>query len=552
MVLLLISSSSLYMEQEIINPSSPLDRPLAGKELDPSSAPNFETANVDFEAKRKAAVGLVERGIEYMQKNPIDQAFNLFTNSRDFVIGELYLFVFDEHGVCFAHGQQNDLVWENLWEYRDTFGVQVVQNLIQKAKDGGGWVTYGWRNSTKVSYVKKVELNGKIYVVGTGYYPHSKEDAVVSLVKGASALFYEAIAHNRNPEHIFALISYTQGSFVLGDLYLYALDFEGNIVAQGDRPGLIGTSAWDATDANGVKINQVIIKKLKESNQGIWIDYVSKKATKHAYAEKVTDSKGKSYFIACGYYPEADRKRAVDLVRLGFRFMKANGLLTATDGINDKRDDQFRYGDLYLEVYSTSGVCLAHGNNQDLVGKNFWTIADQDGKFYIQDIIKKASEEPGWVDYKLRNLFKSAYAEKVNLGTESYIITCGLYPISKRESTILLIKTAADYLTMHPREKAFNDFTRKVGKFVRGDLVVSVFDFNGLCLVYGDDYDLIWKNLLNIKDDDGKAFVRLFINTAKNGAGQVSFRLNNARKIAYVEAVEKDGKSYVVSSSYYI
>jgi polar amino acid transport system substrate-binding protein len=354
-------------------------------------------------------------------------------------------------------------------------------------------------------------------------------------------------------DQVFALLSYPESPFVRGDLYLYVLDFNGMIVAQGDRPGLIGTSAWDATDARGKKINQEIIKKLKESaTNGIWIEYVSKKAEKKSYAEMVTDNTGKQYFIACGYYPDADRAQVIDLVRQGFRYMKASGLTSSADAITDKRNDQFRYGDLYLEVYTLQGECIANGNNQDLVGKNFWDITDQAGKFYVRDMIKRAEDGPGWVDYKLRNLFKSSYVEKIDLGTNSYILTCGLYPISKREGAILLVKSAADYFVSAPRHEALHEFVATNGKFIRGDLSVFVFDFSGLCLAYGDDHALIWRNLANLKDEDGKSFVRLFINTVKSGPGQVSLRLNGARKVAYIEAVEKDGKSYVVGSSYYL
>lgn len=511
-----------------------------------------DPSSVDFAEKRKACVDLIERGMNYLMQNSEDQAFNAFSHSRDFVHGELYIFVFDAHGVCMAHGQQADYIWQNLWEMRDSYGSPIIQNIINKAQEGGGWLTYDWRRSTKVSYIKKVEKDGKTYTIGTGYYPHSKEDSVIGLVKGATALFKRTIEQGGSAENVFALLSYPQGQFVLGDLYLYALDFTGMIVAQGDRPGLIGTSAWDAADAQGKKINQEIIKKLKESSGGIWIKYISKKAEKHSYAEMVTDKNGKNFFIACGYYPEADRAQAIDLVRQGFRFMKANGLSSSVDAISDKRNDQFRYGDLYLEVYTLKGKCIAHGNNQDLVGKDFWDVPDEAGKFYMRDMIKRAQDGPGWIDFKLRNLFKSNYVEKIDLGTDSYLITCGLYPISKRESTILLVKTAADYLKSVPRHDAFREFVSGDGKFLRGDLGVFVFDFGGLCFAYSDDHNLIWKNLINLKDEDGKAFVRLFINTVKSGPGQVSFRLNGARKIAYVEAVEKDGKSYVVGSSYYL
>lgn len=512
-----------------------------------------DNSGIDFEAKRKACVDLTERGANYLSQNSEDKAFNAFTHSREFILGELYIFVFDMHGVCMAHGQQADYIWQNLWDMRDSYGSPVIQSIINKAKEGGGWINYEWRKATKVSYVKQVEKDGKAYAIGVGYYPHSKQESVVGLVKGATALFKRTIEEGESPEKVFAMLSYPQGQFVLGDLYLYALDFSGILVAQGDRPGLIGTSAWEEADAQGTKVNQEIIKKLKESSSGsIWFKYISKRAEKHAYVEMVTDKKGKNYFIACGYYPDADRSQVIDLVRQGFRYMKANGLSGSVESISDKRSDQFRYGDLYLEVYTLKGKCVAHGNNQDLVGKDFWDTPDQAGKFYVRDMIKQAQDGPGWVDYKLRNLFKSNYVEKIDLGTDSYVITSGLYPISKRESAILLVKTAADYLKSVPRNQAFHEFVTVEGKFLRGDLSIFAFDFSGLCFAYGDDHNLIWKNLINLKDEDGKAFIRLFINTVKSGPGQVSFRLNGARKIAYVEAVEKDGKSYVVGSSYYL
>jgi len=512
-----------------------------------------EDMKIDFKAKREDAEKLVQRGIDFMMSNSLDAAFNAFSHGRDFVHGEFYLFVYDQEGVCLAHGQEGNLIWQNLWELRDPYGTLIVQRVIQKANEGGGWITYSWRNAAKVSLVKKVVKDGKSYAIGTGYYPHSKEDAVVSLVKGAVALFNQVKEAGRPAREAFAAFSYPEGQFVFGDLYLYALDFKGRIFAQGDRPGLIGTNALEAADATGKKLNKEIIDKLKitPTGDGVWIEYVSKKAQKRAYAEQVTDAKGKKYFIACGYYPEADRKQAIDLVRQGFRFIKANGLSATVELINDKRNNQFRYGDLHLELYTLEGECLANGGNPELVGKNFWEVTDESGKYYVRSMIEKAQSGSGWVDYKMRNLFKSTYVEKVDLGTDRYVIACGLYPISKREGTILLVKSAADYLLAHPREKAFREFVDRDGKFLRGDLGIFVVDFNGLCFAYRDDYNLIWKKLMEVKDDDGKAFIRLFINTAKSGPGQVSFRLNDARKIAYIEPVRKDGKSYIVGSSYY-
>jgi hypothetical protein len=73
-----------------------------------------------------------------------------------------------------------------------------------------------------------------------------------------------------------------------------------------------------------------------------------------------------------------------------------------------------------------------------------------------------------------------------------------------------------------------------------------------LCYAYGTEYDLIWRNLLGLQDDDGKPFVKLFINSVLGGNAQVSFKLNNSRKIAYLAPVEKDGIKYTVGSSFYL
>jgi signal transduction histidine kinase len=426
-----------------------------------------------------------------------------------------------------------------------------MENVLSMAKAGGGWTSYRWRNATKNTYVRKVEKEGKTYIIGTGYYPHSKRASVESMVKSAVALFNDTVKKGGTTASVFSLLEYPSGPYVFGDLYFYALDFNGLIVAQGDSPDLVGKSAWESADAEGKKINQIIIRELERKlpGDGVWIDYKSKRALKRAYAQKVTDAKGKNYFIACGYYPDVDRRSVVDLVRQAFRFVKTQGLSPALEAFNT--DKAFRYGNLSIQVYTLKGVCLANGEHPRLVGNDFYNEKDESGKYYIQAIIKKGEEGGGWVDYKERNVFKSVYVEKVSIGMESYIICSGLYPVSKRESTILLVKTAVDHFKSNTREHALRDFVTRDGSFIRGDLGVFVIDFNGLCLGYNDDTNLIWKNLFDIKDDDGKAIVRLFINTVKSGPGQVSFKLNNAPKIAYVEAVEKDGHNYVIGSSYY-
>jgi len=190
--------------------------------------------------------------------------------------------------------------------------------------------------------------------------------------------------------------------------------------------------------------------------------------------------------------------------------------------------------------------------------------------YYVREIIEKAKEIEkgggvggGWLSFKLQNSFKLIYIEPIDLGIDKFIITSGLYPVSKMETMILLAKSAASFLRTNPAPKSFRTFVQPGGKitaakveeaggqFIRGDLSVMVFDSTGICLAFGDDYDYIWKNLINLKDDDGKPYVKLLINTGMRGSGKVSFRLHGMPVVAYVEKVEKEGRNLIVGSHYY-
>jgi len=103
-----------------------------------------------------------------------------------------------------------------------------------------------------------------------------------------------------------------------------------------------------------------------------------------------------------------------------------------------------------------------------------------------------------------------------------------------------------------PAAEAFRQFIKPSGRFIRGDLFVFAFDSTGICLAFGERYDLIWRNLINAKDDTGKPYTKIIINTAMRGAGKVSYKLNGVPVIAYVEKAEKEGRTFIVGSSFWV
>ncbi len=507
----------------------------------------------NIEAKRKQVIDLVNKAGTYFNKTKsVEKVFYAFSSNPEYLHGELYVFVYDMEGTCFASGLNQDRVWQNFYHEKDSFGTPIVQNIIETAKKGGGWITYEWFGAIKVTYTKMITKGGKDYAIGCGYYPFSKDDAVVGLVKAGVSLFNKVIGEGKQKNEAFGLFGYPLGRFVSGDLYLYAMTFSGDVVAHGERAGLIGTNGWNYKDSRGTYVNRAIVSKLKESKGGVWVDYFSKRAPKKAYAERVVDSKGTEYFIACGYYPDADRNAVVDLVRKGYVFMKSHGLSEAALEFNNLDHEEFRYGDLYLYVFDLKGMCIAEGSNQEYVGQKMWDDRDEDGRFFVRDLIQKAKDGGGWIDYKLKNSFKSNYVELVDLGTGKYVIGCGLYPSTKLETMTLLAKNAADYIRSASKlQDAISEFVKPQGRFVRGDLSIFVFTLDGICLAFGIDYDLIWKNISSWKDASGIPIIKLLDDTLARGPGLISYTRDKLKSIAYIEEVKKNGGTYIVGSSFY-
>lgn len=511
-------------------------------------------AEFDPKAKQLSADKLLQRAVEFCKKNTLQAACNAFTHTQDFIEGALYIFLLDTKGVFYAHGDQSSLLWKNLWDKRDMFGTLIVQAMIKTAHAGGGRITYEWDGAVKVSSVQRIDIEGNEYVIGCGYYPHSKEYAVIGLVKGAVALFNQYVAEGRDIAGAFSDMSYPLSpQFVFGDLYLYALDFNGNIRAQADRPGLIGSNSLKYADATGKVYNQDIISMLQgtEKGEGVWVDYMSKRAQKRAYAEKVQDSKGNWYFIACGYYPEVTRDTAVDLVRRGYQFMKASGVDQAIKAFDDEQENKFRYGDLGLFLYDPKGLCLAHGTHEDLVGQNQFDVKDADGRYYIREFIERAEAGGGWVSFKINNSFETAYVEKVDMGVGEFIIGTGMFPVSKPDTMTLLVKSAISYLHNHSMDELLQRLVNRNDEFLRGDLFLYVFDTQGFCYGWGDSYKLIWQNLMNLKDENGKQFVKLMIEASNQGPEHLVIKMNKLQRVNYFEQVDKGGKKYVIGSGYY-
>ena len=178
---------------------------------------------------------------------------------------------------------------------------------------------------------------------------------------------------------------------------------------------------------------------------------------------------------------------------------------------------------------------------------------DEDGMFYVQRIIKQAKQGSGWIPCKLKNAHQEILVDTVNLGVEKYIITCGMFAVSKNEKMVMLVKSGiAAFESVSKIDEALSLFTNPKSGFLRGDLKVFVFDLSGVCYAWGDNKELVFKNIINWQDQNGTYFIKDMIEATKFGPCRTTFSFNGAQAIAHVERIEKQGKQYIIGSSFYM
>ena len=78
-----------------------------------------------------------------------------------------------------------------------------------------------------------------------------------------------------------------------------------------------------------------------------------------------------------------------------------------------------------------------------------------------------------------------------------------------------MVKKAVAYIKANGTEKAYEEFTN--GKsFKNGDLYIIVYDLNGKNLAQGANPKLVGKDLIGLKDPDGKLLIKMFVDLAKD------------------------------------
>lgn len=84
-----------------------------------------------------------------------------------------------------------------------------------------------------------------------------------------------------------------------------------------------------------------------------------------------------------------------------------------------------------------------------------------------------------------------------------------------KEEAVAMVKKGIAFIKANGAEKGYAEITNKQGRFVDRDLYLVVYGLDGKCLAHGANEKQVGRDLIDLKDIDGKAFVRERVELAK-------------------------------------
>ncbi len=125
------------------------------------------------------------------------------------------------------------------------------------------------------------------------------------------------------------------------------------------------------------------------------------------------------------------------------------------------------------------------------------------------------------------------------------------------KQTMALVDQAATLLHSKGTED-FTEFRKKDSKWLKDDTYIFVVDMNGIQLLNPALPKLEGKNVINVKDANGKAQVREMIEIAKTkGSGWVEYmwpkpgESEPSKKMTYIKKVKVGDETLIVGSGFY-
>jgi signal transduction histidine kinase len=359
------------------------------------------------------------------------------------------------------------------------------------------------------------------------------------------------------------------GEFVRSDLYVFAYDFNGTLLAHPYLPELVGRKNLDLVDPNGVPMIKNLMK-VAERGGGFLYNVYPNPAEENAEELKLVCALkvDEDLWIGSGIYLSdqpprfslQDRSALAAFVDEALNYSLENGKEKALEAFNDPVGEFVR-DDLYIFAYDFNGTVLALPLQPEIVGENRIGIEDANEVAFVQDSLSLAMEGSGESYYlypnpaeKMTMELKLSRAAKVD---ETWWIGAGIYgsrdsaeslsekkPATREELESFVLE-ARSYALVVGEEKALADFMDLEGPWVRGNVYIFAHDFNGTALALPYLPSAVGTYRLDIQDERGAYIDQDMRSIALNdGSGFYEYVWNNPLtdqtepKVSYVMKVD--------------
>jgi len=206
----------------------------------------------------------VDAAAKWAQKQEKSVALLEFNNKTGhFVNGDMYVYALDYSGIALALPFQPEKVGENFTPIVDASGKPFTEVEIALAQQGGGYILYHYpyptddqQSTLKISYVRPVD---DTYWIGAGMY--TDEESI--LRPGLKQFVQDAkeFALENGKETALDSFNDVNGSFIQDDLYIFAYDYNGTVLAWPYRQDQIGVNRINATDIVGLSHVKAFLEK---------------------------------------------------------------------------------------------------------------------------------------------------------------------------------------------------------------------------------------------------------------------------------------------------
>jgi len=305
--------------------------------------------------------------------------------------------------------------------YADPALQEIFTRIVQDPSGSGKYMFWDrdWnRNVTKTAVWDTAGIDGarwRVVVTSAGSEVGEKIAGVASPVAGTTDARYAnltglvkdaaAYAGEHGKEAALSEFNNPDGAFINGELYVFAYEMDGTVIALPYQQGLLGTVRTGISDSNGVEFIEGLIEVAGEGGGSLYYIYPNpednyREEFKLSYVIPVDDE----WFVGSGIYlPElpagfndTERDELVERVKHARDYAQAYGAHQAVSDFNDP-EGVFADGSRYIFAYGYNGTTLSLPFQPELIGSNRLDFSDTYGVKILKWEISTARHGGGFV-----------------------------------------------------------------------------------------------------------------------------------------------------------